>query len=113
MRLLKPNEKVTLLSEGRIYIDNGTHVKIYEKGFCIENFYNPTVRGHLYTSAFICKNENPSNNFYGRTLPEIWPLLRLSQHQVYTGFRTTADELSLEIDNYFKEKLWKCKKEKM
>ena len=81
MRLLKPNEKVTLLSEGRIYIDNGTHVKIYEKGFCIENFYNPTVRGHPYTSAFICKNESPSNNFYGRTLPEIWPLLQLERER--------------------------------
>jgi len=59
IRYLEKNEKVTFLSDGQLYVNYETHVEIYPKGFCLENFYNPES-DEIYMSAFICQTEKPS-----------------------------------------------------
>ena len=57
IRSINNNEQVKYLTNGQLYISYTSHVEIYAKGFCLENFYHPTT-GKLYMSAFLCKTEN-------------------------------------------------------
>ena len=59
LRSLDHDEHVKFLSDGQLYINEGTHIEIYAKGFCLENFYHPKS-GELYMSAFLCRTENSS-----------------------------------------------------
>jgi hypothetical protein len=62
IRTLERNEhKVKFLSDGRLYIQHETHVEIFTKGFCLENFYDPES-GKVYMSAFKCATENVTLN---------------------------------------------------
>ena len=63
MRLLKSEEKVRLMSNGHLHIDNSTHTKVMEKDFCIENFYDPKT-DLLYLSGFVCTNDTTGLNFF-------------------------------------------------
>jgi hypothetical protein len=58
MRSLEDNEEVKYLSDGHLYIDYITHAEIYEKGFCLENFYQ-SESGEFHLSAFVCTTEIP------------------------------------------------------
>ena len=59
MRMLNRSEKVKFLNDQQLYIDYGTHVQIYNRGFCLENFFIPGSN-EVYMSAFLCKTENLS-----------------------------------------------------
>ena len=59
LRALDDKSEIKLLSDGKLYIASDTHIEIYMKGFCLENFYNPNT-GNSYLSGFLCKTENLS-----------------------------------------------------
>ena len=59
MRKLNRSEKVKFLNDQQLYIDYGTHVEIYSKGFCLENFLI-SGSNEIYMSAFLCKTQNQS-----------------------------------------------------
>ncbi len=43
MRSLDDDEDVKYLSDGHLYISYNTHVEIYAKAFCLENFYQVSI----------------------------------------------------------------------
>ena len=60
MRSLKNHEKVSFLSNGHLFLEDDTKVRIYDRGFCVDNFYTPATNSSdqlLFMSAFICRNE--------------------------------------------------------
>ena len=57
MRSLEDDEEVKYLSDGHLYINYDTHVEIYAKAFCLENFYDPESE-EVHMSAFICTTES-------------------------------------------------------
>ncbi len=59
MRFLEKDEKVKLLLNRHLYIDYGSHVEIYAKGFCLENFYSEK-NDEVHLSAFLCTNDKYS-----------------------------------------------------
>jgi hypothetical protein len=61
MRITVGREKVSFLSDGKLFLDNETHQLIFEKGFCVENFYRSVEpnESQLYMSAFLCIDEKP------------------------------------------------------
>ena len=62
IRVLNEHEKAKLLSNGQMYVDQGTGAQIFSRGFCLENFFNPDT-GQVYMSAFLCMTENASETF--------------------------------------------------
>jgi hypothetical protein len=63
MRILLENEKVKFTIDGRLLVDNGTHLQVYNSGFCLENFLMLDISNNnslLYVSAFLCKNQRPA-----------------------------------------------------
>ena len=57
IRTFERHQQVKLISDGRLYIQYETHVEIFTKGFCLENFYD-SESGKVFMSAFKCKTEN-------------------------------------------------------
>jgi hypothetical protein len=52
---LPQTTRVILLSDGRLFIDNGAVAEVYDDGFCIDNFVdNPHEAPHV--SAFVCNH---------------------------------------------------------
>ena len=47
---------VLLLTDGRLFIDNGAVAEIYDDGFCIDNFVNGDDDDKMFVSAFVCNN---------------------------------------------------------
>jgi len=58
MRSLDDDEDVKYLSDGHLYISYNTHVEIYAKAFCLENFYQVSISSTFYMSAFLCTTEH-------------------------------------------------------
>ena len=56
LRPLVSDTQIKLLADGKLYIKTETHIEIYTKGFCIENFYDPNA-GKIFLSAFLCKTD--------------------------------------------------------
>ena len=52
MRSLDDDEDVKYLADGHLYISYNTHVEIYAKAFCLENFYQVSISATLYEKLF-------------------------------------------------------------
>jgi hypothetical protein len=53
LNFIYPRAFVTILSDGRLYVDNQKNVEIYETGFCLEKFFDRKWKISSF-SAFIC-----------------------------------------------------------
>ena len=57
-----PSTKVLLLSDGNLYVDNGEVISIYNRHFCVDNFYIHS-ENKPFVSAFVCNNVSPLLTF--------------------------------------------------
>ena len=58
LKLPKKIVAVNLLSDGRLYVDDGKSVEIFESGFCVENFVDKSKNVSSF-SVFICVPFSP------------------------------------------------------
>ena len=79
--------KTKVLSDGRLYIDIGTRVDIYETEFCVDNFADEK-KGVSFHTVFMCS--------------PLEPVLTLQSPQNHEPRRTTCSDIFDNAVTYFK-----------
>lgn len=64
-----PSTKVNFLSDGNLFVDDGEVTTIYDRHFCIDNFYSHS-QNEPFVSAFVCNNIPPLHTMYHSNLTQ-------------------------------------------
>jgi hypothetical protein len=62
-----PSTKVHFLSDGNLFVNDGEVTTIYDRHFCIDNFYSHN-ENESFVSAFVCNNSSPLHTMYHSNL---------------------------------------------
>jgi len=85
------DDEVKLLSGGRLLLDDGIDIYVYEEGFCLENFYDPDSN-EVYQSGFLCETAVVTLQFKAQNVREAescLPSLKMEWMMKWTRFTFT------------------------